>query len=1285
MIQLYPKGTTAFDTNGITLHPISADMNWQKNGRYDVDMVLPKSALDTAPIDYGAVIRGPVPVKTVDAIDMGLITYWMVSGGQADVPLYKALPYATGISYAPWQAYRSYTAGNRVTYNKNNYRCTVAHGGLSTSPAENPDLWARIPNTTQVAGKVLASLPSGTVLMKTADYNSTYMEAVTLDGQAGYIEIAKCTQQGEAEQRTLPAFVITQQSFEITEIRKSQPEETVSIHAEHISYRLGRTMLGPCSLNAVTPQTALLFIAGAMQEDYPGQLVTNISTGAFTADFSWQNAQKALLDPSAGLAAAIGAQLIRDNLDIYLLDNAQTAPRYAVRYGANMRTVRWSGNVGSLVTRIYPVAQDADGGMLMLPELYVDTARVIPFVRPEVLQVDAKVGDTITDADGTERTLTEEDVYAMMRTAANNRFAIDLCDVPDVTLELDYVHMPDTEQYAQYAAMANAAPCEWVQVVNGPLQIDAVIQLTACTFDMVLRRYKKTTFGTQKAGGTVAGYQLQSGAVTSRTLASGSVTGAALAPDSVTARAIEAGSITADRLASRSIETELLAAGAVTADEIAAGSVSADKIAANAVTAEKISAGAVTAQKIDAGAVTAEKLAADAVTANKISASDIDAINAKLGTAEIASAAVETADINYLRVKDLSAGSAFFGQAIFSEGVGGEVFISRLRVAYAQMVAATIGDLVIKATDGNYYQIDVAASGNVTATQVQVTQEEIESGHTTGGRTIIDSDIVAENLSTTNIYATHALVNEITANTISVDALFAREATIDKINAMDLMSNTYIRLAVGDRTGHTSSLTNEVDGLQQRISELGYGTVYMQPTEPDHSELVQGDIWIQSQQFTTWGQVKDNYTWRQVKALGAWQSLGGIPKMFVWDGSKWQEMYDAALPAILETEIEQLSNQITLRATKEEVTVLGNQVSANQAQIQINADAIANEVSRAQTAEGGLIAKTSTYQTADSIVNAAKSYTDGELTDYSTTEQTATQISQYVASNAYGKVSGITITSSGIDIAGSQYVRIGSSGKLIVESGNFTIDASGNVAVQGQITAISGSIGGWTVAANRLSSGSGSSYVAMDSNAGSSYAIWAGAETAASAPFRVTRAGQVYLTKLYTINEQGGASSVDLTSYPLWKLYYKTIKSVDATTGVVTLSDGTTFNSARSVTVSGSWSGNGQFRATASNGQYVDTAISGLTLNSTAAVSGHIYATVGVEADEAQVCTRTLDVTSVYNDGASGVTVDRVQYNGSTQTIYNDSSGNLNVRVYVRNSNGTSGNYTINVPYRCID
>jgi hypothetical protein len=196
----------------------------------------------------------------------------------------------------------------------------------------------------------------------------------------------------------------------------------------------------------------------------------------------------------------------------------------------------------------------------------------------------------------------------------------------------------------------------------------------------------------------------------------------------------------------------------------------------------------------------------------------------------------------------------------------------------------------------------------------------------------------------------------------------------------------------------------------------------------------------------------------------------------------------------------------------------------------------------ADTAKNASIAKTSTYQSAQAIVNtavasaatAAGNTYIAKTTSYQTADAIVQTAESYTDNNAYKQVSGITITSSGIDISGSQYVCIASGGYFRVTSGNFGIKSDAE---------------------------------------STDYVIWSGASTAAGSSFRVKKNGEVTLTKLLVLNEQGTESEVNLKTANLWKLGYQTVKSWS--TNSITLSNNTTinFNTAASVTLTGGWSG----------------------------------------------------------------------------------------------------------------
>ena len=142
-----------------------------------------------------------------------------------------------------------------------------------------------------------------------------------------------------------------------------------------------------------------------------------------------------------------------------------------------------------------------------------------------------------------------------------------------------------------------------------------------------------------------------------------------------------------------------------------------------------------------------------------------------------------------------------------------------------------------------------------------------------------------------------------------------------------------------------------------------------------------------------------------------------------------------------------------------------------------------------------------------------------------------------LTADKYTMVSGIYITASGIDISGSQYVKIASGGYFQVTTGDFGINTQ--------------------------------------TSSDTDYVMWSGADTASTAPFRLRKNGELYITKLYSVDDQGAASQVNFGTN-LWKLNYRTVKTFEATTAgsVTTLTLGcaggdlsVNFNSAASVYV----------------------------------------------------------------------------------------------------------------------
>lgn len=260
-----------------------------------------------------------------------------------------------------------------------------------------------------------------------------------------------------------------------------------------------------------------------------------------------------------------------------------------------------------------------------------------------------------------------------------------------------------------------------------------------------------------------------------------------------------------ERLTSQTIETDALTTNLLNAIDIKAKNISTESVETSVLTSVIAAIVEASIKKLTSGTVTTDELYASlaeivGLKVGNLTASDIETDRLAAALAAFTVITAGTAEFDRATVQHLVA------QALnLSFGTADEVFINNLRVAYAQLVQATIGNLCIKASDGNYYLIDVDPNGNIVATPTTVTAGEITSGQTEGGRVILETNITADSLNTSNLLATYALINRIDAARIDVAELFAQKAFIAQLMTTDISSNSYIQQSI------INTVTGEVD------------------------------------------------------------------------------------------------------------------------------------------------------------------------------------------------------------------------------------------------------------------------------------------------------------------------------------------------------------------------------------------------------------------------------------------------------------------------------------------
>ena len=524
MIELFPANQTDFTKIGIALHPSVCTVYQEAGGRYDANITIPynENGEHLLP-QQDMILRIPVPPHTIGPINLGTVSYYTTT---ASTPLYTKLGYSERVKYDTWQWSTNYTAGTYVTYNQQNYKCLTSHNSSTDGMIPGREhhtganVWETASNYRTVSPRSAGTLASGTTLQKLADVNKDYALFATTNGANGYVLLSKVQATGQTATRTIAQRNITEQLFRIDQATLNLANRTVQLHAMHISYDLERKPVSSCVLYDATPQTALAFLQGAMLADDDRLLATDINGTTITADWSWLFALNAIMAPNDGLVALTHGKLIRDNGDIFVLSNGSADPVYEIRYGANMRGVNWKRDTSKIFTRVYPKGKDAKGNDLFLPEGYIATSGAEPVIRTQILQVDAQVGQKTEKPDGTVVTLSESDVISLLRAAATERFTKDLCDQPVTTLEVEFLFLGDTAEYAQYKGLEKLHLYDYVRVTDAPDGLDQVAQVTGYRWDALRLRYERVTVGNPHdySGAGVSGYQIGSGSVSLRTL-----------------------------------------------------------------------------------------------------------------------------------------------------------------------------------------------------------------------------------------------------------------------------------------------------------------------------------------------------------------------------------------------------------------------------------------------------------------------------------------------------------------------------------------------------------------------------------------------------------------------------------------------------------------------------------------------------------------------------------------------------------------------------------------------
>ena len=552
--------------------------------------------------------------------------------------------------------------------------------------------------------KILGKYKKGREVIVLNKTTSSWYEVTAPDGKHGYMASQYLTFQRTETQTVQTNVGFRNQVIEARQLRDQPfriyrvvPElDKVTVYARHIFYDLLDNMVkslkpSPSAVGASVVQSLSRACLSAHDFSFYSDLTSTAE------DVEWENVNpvEAMLGEN-GLVNKYGAELARDWYDVFLVKRVGNDTDVSIREGKNLIGISYDVDETDVVTRIMPTGEDADGNILYLPELYIDSPNLNAYTHPKWIHLPVSEAREVTDGDEPK---SKAQCYAEMRKAAQAEFDAG-CDLPTVTLKVDFVNCSDAEEYKQYVALTDIFLGDSVRVVARRIGVEVSMRMTQYTYDCLTRKYTSVTLGT-------AADTLEGSMISSRQLPSGVISGSKLALNSVGSGQLQSGSVGSLQVKMAAIQTAHIQNAAITKAKIAEATIG----------------------ELNATAITAISAKIQELAAKNITTDELYAALATIAVAQITAANIEKANINWADIGELAAQIATIAQAQITTANISNANIDWASIANLNAEIAKIAKAQITAANIESAAIDWAAIKDLNAVVAKIALAQLTTAN----------------------------------------------------------------------------------------------------------------------------------------------------------------------------------------------------------------------------------------------------------------------------------------------------------------------------------------------------------------------------------------------------------------------------------------------------------------------------------------------------------------------------------------------------------------------------
>ena len=814
MICVYPADCSDFSANGNgTLSPLSAEVTETLNGEYELTLVHPiDEAGKWQRLVEGCILRAPVPAAMTPRVH------------------FSALGDDSGAEV---------------------WRVNTDFSGAQTRKGT-----LRLRSGPGTKYKTLASYKHGSLVQVVTKTNSSWYEVTAPDGKHGYMSTIylvfdhRESSASEAISSTVEERQLRDQPFRIYRV---VPElDKITVYARHVFYDLLDNMIQSYKpSSAAVGASVVQTISSSCLSEHDFTFYSDLDSRAEDVEFVNINPVDALLG-EGGVVEKYKGELTRDWWDVFLVKRVGQDSNVQIRQAKNLLGISCDIDLTDVVTRIMPTGEDADGNVLYLPELFIDSPLIGNYTHPKWIHL--PVSDAKEKTDGDDKK-TKEQCYAAMREAVQAQYDAG-CDMPTVTLNVDFINCAETEEYKEYGFLQNIYLGDAVRVIAPRIGVQVSMRMTQYTYDCLTKKYTSMTLGT--VADTVEG-----NVISARQLPSGIITGSKLAINSVGIGQLQSGSVGSVQIQMAAIETAHIQDAAISKAKIGEAAVGAAQIEDAAIIRAKIAQGAIGPAQIDDASITRAKIGEAAIgaaqiedgviTSAKIGAGEIQEANihdgaithAKITDGAIRNAHIENGAVDKAKIADASIDNAKIDGAAIGTANIQDGAIVRAKILDGEIVTAKIADLAVTGAKIADLAVTTAKIAQAAITNAQIANAAVDTAQIALGA--ITAALIAQgavgtaqiaDASITDAKIIELTANKINAGTLSVERLIIRgnnQSLIYAINNMGQLVSAEVdtidgyvlteRTITADKIVVHSITANELAAHTITANEILAGTI----------------------------------------------------------------------------------------------------------------------------------------------------------------------------------------------------------------------------------------------------------------------------------------------------------------------------------------------------------------------------------------------------------------------------------------------------------------------------